>query len=82
MAVGSVFAGIAVNDFVSSLTWYQRSRWSNERRTKCRKIECPCGSRLEARNDEELAREVLNHGCEEHNKTNLTEERAREMVAG
>ena len=46
-----------------------------------RTIECPCGSRLEAHNDEELAREVLTHAREEHNETNLTEERAREMVA-
>ncbi len=46
-----------------------------------RTIECPCGSRLEARNDEELAREVLTHAREEHNETNLTEERTREMVA-
>ena len=46
-----------------------------------RKIECPCSSRLEARNDEELAQEVLTHAREEHNETNLTEERAREMVA-
>ncbi len=46
-----------------------------------RTIECPCGSRLKARNDEELAREVLTHAREEHNETNLTEERAREMVA-
>ena len=35
---------------------------------------------MEARNDEELAREVLTHAREEHNE-NLTEERAREMVA-
>jgi predicted small metal-binding protein len=46
-----------------------------------RKIECPCGGRLEARNDEELAREVLTHARGEHNERNLTEERAREMVA-
>ena len=46
-----------------------------------RTIECPCGRHLEARNDEELAREVLTHAREEHNETNLTEERAREMVA-
>ena len=46
-----------------------------------RTIECPCSSRLEARNDEELAREVLTHAREEHNERNLTEERAREMVA-
>ncbi len=38
-----------------------------------RTIECPCGRRLGARNDEELARE-------EHKETNLTEEWAREMV--
>lgn len=46
-----------------------------------RTIECPCGRHLEARNDEELAWEVLTHAREEHNEMNLTEERAREMVA-
>ena len=46
-----------------------------------RKIECPCGSHLEAHNDEELARAVLNHAREEHSEMNLTEEGAREMVA-
>jgi predicted small metal-binding protein len=46
-----------------------------------RTLECPCGIRLEARNDAELAREVLTHAREEHNQFNLTEERARELVA-
>ena len=32
--------------------------------------------------DEELAREVLRHAREEHDASALTEERAREMVAG
>ena len=31
--------------------------------------------------DEELAREVLTHAREEHDASDLTEERAREMVA-
>ena len=46
-----------------------------------RTIDCPCGRRLEARNDGELARGVLAHAREEHDEANLTEERAREMVA-
>ena len=52
-----------------------------------RTIECPCGRHLEARNDEELAQEILTHAREEHNQRDLTEERdltedrAREMVA-
>ena len=46
-----------------------------------RTIECPCGRGLDARNDEELAQEVLTHAREEHNETNLTQEQAREMVA-
>ncbi len=46
-----------------------------------RTLECPCGIRLEARNDEELAREVLTHAREEHDASDLTEERARGMVA-
>ncbi len=46
-----------------------------------RVLQCPCGIRLKARNDAELAREVLTHAREEHNQLNLTEERAREMVA-
>ena len=46
-----------------------------------RTLECPCGMRLEAHNDEELAREVLTHAREEHDASDLTEERAREMVA-
>jgi predicted small metal-binding protein len=46
-----------------------------------RTLECPCGIHLKARNDAELAREVLTHAREEHNQLNLTEERAREMVA-
>ena len=46
-----------------------------------RTIECPCGTRLEARNDEELAREVLTYARQEHDASDLTEERAREMVA-
>jgi predicted small metal-binding protein len=48
---------------------------------KVRMLECPCGIHLKARNDAELAREVLTHAREEHNQLNLTEERAREMVA-
>jgi predicted small metal-binding protein len=46
-----------------------------------RTIECPCGRHLEARNDEELAQEILTHAREEHNERDLTEDRAREMVA-
>ena len=46
-----------------------------------RTLDCPCGIRLEARNDEELAQEVLTHAREEHDVSDLTEERAREMVA-
>ena len=46
-----------------------------------RTLDCPCGIRLEARNDEELAQEVLTHAREEHDASDLTEERAREMVA-
>ena len=46
-----------------------------------RKVECPCGTSLEARNDEELAREVMTHAREEHNESDFTEERAREIVA-
>ena len=46
-----------------------------------RTIECPCGSHLEARNDEELAQEIVTHAREEHNERDLTEDRAREMVA-
>ena len=48
---------------------------------KVRTLECPCGIRLKARNDAELAREVLTHAREEHNQTSLTEEQARELVA-
>ena len=44
-------------------------------------LECPCGVLLSARNDEELARELLLHAHEEHDASDLTEERAREMVA-
>ena len=44
-------------------------------------LECPCGIHLKARNDAELAREVLTHAREEHNQLNLTEEQARELVA-
>ena len=46
-----------------------------------RTIECPCGRHLEARNDEELAQEILTHAREEHNERHLTEDRAWEMVA-
>ena len=46
-----------------------------------RTIECPCGRHLEARNNEELAQEILTHAREEHNERDLTEDRAREMVA-
>jgi predicted small metal-binding protein len=46
-----------------------------------RTIECPCGRHLEARNDEELAQEIVTHAREEHNERDLTEDRAREMVA-
>ncbi len=46
-----------------------------------RTLDCPCGIRLEARNDEELAQEVLTHAREEHDASDLTEERARGMVA-
>ena len=46
-----------------------------------RTIECPCGRLLEARNDEELAQEILTYAREEHNERDLTEDRAREMVA-
>ena len=46
-----------------------------------RTIECPCGRHLLARNDEELAQEILTHAREEHNERDLTEDRAREMVA-
>ena len=46
-----------------------------------RTIECPCGRHLEARNDEELAQEIVTHAREEHNERDLTEGRAREMVA-
>ena len=46
-----------------------------------RTLDCPCGIRLEARNDEELARELLTHAREGHDVSDLTEERAREMVA-
>jgi predicted small metal-binding protein len=48
---------------------------------KVRTMECPCGIVLEARSDEELAREVLTHAREKHDASDLTEERAREMVA-
>ena len=54
-----------------------KGRKENEVRT----LDCPCGIRLEARNDEELAQEVLTHAREEHDVSDLTEERAREMVA-
>jgi len=63
--------------YTSSSPLGQRGR----RRTKVRTLECPCGIRLEARNDEELARELLTHAREEHDASDLTEERAREMVA-
>ena len=46
-----------------------------------RTLDCPCGIRLEARNDEELAQEVLTHAREEHDVSDFTEKRAREMVA-
>ena len=46
-----------------------------------RTLDCPCGIRLEARNDEELAQELLTHAREGHDVSDLTEERAREMVA-
>ncbi len=48
---------------------------------KVRTMECPLGIVLEARSDEELAREVLTHAREEHDVSDLTEERARDMVA-
>jgi predicted small metal-binding protein len=38
-------------------------------------------SKKKARNDEELAQEVLTHAREKHDASDLTEERAREMVA-
>ncbi len=46
-----------------------------------RTIECPRGRHLEVRNDEELAQEILTHAREEHNERDLTEDRAREMIA-
>ena len=46
-----------------------------------RTIEGPCVRHLEARNDEELAQEIVTHAREEHNERDLTEDRAREMVA-
>ena len=46
-----------------------------------RTMECPCGIVLEARSDEELAGEVLTHARVEHDASDLTEERTREMVA-
>jgi predicted small metal-binding protein len=48
---------------------------------KVRTLECPCGVQLKGRNDEELARELLTHAREEHDASDLTEEKAREMVA-
>ena len=53
--------------------------WKEE--DKLRMLECPCGIHLKARNDAELARDVLTHAREEHNQLNLTEEQARELVA-
>jgi predicted small metal-binding protein len=59
------------------------ARWGKrgKEKAKVRTLECPCGIRLEARNDEELAREVLTHAREEHDASDLTEEQTREMVA-
>ena len=59
------------------------ARWGKrgKEEAKVRTLDCPCGIRLEARNDEELAQEVLTHAREEHNASDLTEKRARGMVA-
>ena len=57
------------------------ARLGKEEEDKVRMLECPCGIHLKARNDAELAREVLTHAREEHKQLDLTEERAREMVA-
>ena len=57
------------------------ARLGKEEEDKVRTLECPCGVQLKGRNDEELARELLTHAREEHDASDLTEEKAREMVA-
>lgn len=46
-----------------------------------RVLECPCGARLEAESDSELEGEVKNHVAESHPDMEMTDDRAREMVA-
>ena len=46
-----------------------------------RELQCACGNRLVAQDDQELTREVLTHAREAHPEMHLTEEQAKEMVA-
>ncbi len=47
-----------------------------------RVIDCDCGRTLQAANDDDLATQVRAHADEEHPDMELTDEQARELVAG
>lgn len=46
-----------------------------------RVIDCECGKTLQAANDDDLAEAVREHAAEEHPDMELSDDRAREMVA-
>ena len=46
-----------------------------------RAIDCPCGHRLEAENDEELVQKAREHVDRDHPEMERTDEQLREQVA-
>jgi predicted small metal-binding protein len=46
-----------------------------------RAIDCPCGHRLEAEDDEELFRKAREHVDQDHPEMERTDEQLRERVA-
>ena len=46
-----------------------------------RAIDCPCGHRLEASDDEELFREAREHIDQDHPEMDRTDDQVRERVA-
>lgn len=47
-----------------------------------RVIDCQCGKTLQAANDDDLVEAVRDHVAEDHPDMEMSDEQAREMVAG
>jgi hypothetical protein len=57
------------------------SRMTNEEEENMRAIDCPCGHRLEGKDDEELFRLAREHVDRDHPEMERTDEQLRERVA-